>query len=143
MLRTHLISVLKSGLAINMSADLACYPMGDGFYAVEYFLNEGIITLKNLTPEQLRLLEDEDEFIEIFEEAEEAVDFFLKIRPESESLQVGSTSQRIGDYVPNKDIIKMPAPVVLKSVNGVPVIPTRKLERILVENEKDSYFCEA
>src|SRR5271157_2846571 len=78
-LKTAIVTLLESGGQLNMDADLACYSTKDGYYFVEYFLDEETVSNLNLTDREKKLLKDEDELMEIFDNAEEAVDFYLRL----------------------------------------------------------------
>jgi len=78
-LKTAILTLLENGGQLNMDADLACYSTHDGYYFVEYFYNENTIKSLNLTEHEKKLLEDEEELIEIFDSPEEAIDFYLRL----------------------------------------------------------------
>lgn len=78
-LKTAILTLLENGGQLNMDADLACYSTHDGYYFVEYFFNENTVKSLNLTEREKKLLDDEDELIEIFDSPEEAVDFYLRL----------------------------------------------------------------
>lgn len=78
-LRDSIINLLENGGQINMDADLACYSTHDGYYFVEYFLSEETVQNLNLTPHEKKLLMDEEELVEVFDNSEEAADFYLRL----------------------------------------------------------------
>jgi hypothetical protein len=78
-LKLALLTLLESGGQINMDADLACYSTKDGYYIVEYFLNEETVSSLNLTSQEKKLLKEDEELIEIFDNPEEAVNFYFRL----------------------------------------------------------------
>lgn len=78
-LKNAMVTLLENGGQVNMDADLACYSTRDGYYLVEYFLSEETLGSLNLTAHEKKLLEAEEELVEIFDKATEAVDFYLKL----------------------------------------------------------------
>jgi hypothetical protein len=79
MLKTAILTLLNNGGQLNMDGDLACYPTHDGYYFVEYFFNEETVDALCLTAQEKNLLEEEEELVEIFDNPEEAVDFYLRL----------------------------------------------------------------
>ncbi len=80
-LKDAYVATLKSGIGLDMMEDITCYPTSDGRFSVEYHLFEENFENVGLTSHQFNLLKEERELLEIFDNAEEAIDFFLKLRP--------------------------------------------------------------
>ena len=78
-LKSAIITLLESNQEIGMKCDLACYPTHDGFFFVDYILSEKTVDLLDLDDEQKKTLSEEEELIEIFDNAEEAADFYLRL----------------------------------------------------------------
>jgi len=78
-LKSAMVTLLRSKQQIGMDCDLSCYQTQDGYFQVDYILCEETVHLLHLDEEQERTLVDEEELIEIFETAEEAADFYLKL----------------------------------------------------------------
>jgi hypothetical protein len=78
-LRAAIITLLENGGQVNMDADLACYSTRDGYYFVEYFLNPDTVDTMNLTAHEKKLLDNEEELMEIFDKPEEAADFYMRL----------------------------------------------------------------
>jgi len=79
-LKEAYVATLKSGIGLDMLEDITCYPISDGFL-VEYYVHEENYESLDLAPYQFNLLKEEDELSEVFDNPEDAVDFFLKLRP--------------------------------------------------------------
>ena len=79
-LKEAYVATLKSGIGLDMLEDITCYPTSDGFL-VDYNVHEENYESLDLAEHQFNLLKEEGELSEAFDSAEEAVDFFLKLRP--------------------------------------------------------------
>lgn len=77
--KSTIVTILNSGSGLNMDADLTCYPTHDGFYFVEYFYSEETMPFLDLTDHERTLIMKEEELIEIFDDPEEAADFYLRL----------------------------------------------------------------
>jgi len=115
-LKTAILTLLENGGQLNMDADLACYSTHDGYYFVEYFYNEETVGALCLTPHEKKLLEEEEELIEIFDSPEKAVDFYLRL-----------TNGKM-----------IPVPDHCRNINGKKTIKERIQEVKVVD--KDNYF---
>ena len=80
-LKEAYVVTVKSGVGLDMMEDITCYPTSDGRFSVEYHLFEENFENLGLSAHQFNLLKEERELLEIFDSAEEAIDFFLKLRP--------------------------------------------------------------
>ena len=78
-LKSAIVTLLKGNQQIGMNCDLACYPDGTGFFWVEYILCKETVGLLNLTDQQKRMVMDEEELIEIFDNPEEAADLYIQL----------------------------------------------------------------
>jgi len=78
-LKTAIVTLLKRNQQIGMQCDLSCYPTHDGFFFVDYILCEETVSRLNLDANERQILKDEEELVEIFDNAEEAADYYLKL----------------------------------------------------------------
>ena len=78
-LKEAIVTMLKEGQQIGMNCDLACYPSSDGFYQVDYLYSKETMNLLNLTEQERKTILDDEELVEIFETAEEAAEFYLRL----------------------------------------------------------------
>ena len=78
-LKSAIVILLESNQEIGMKCDLACYPTHDGFFFVDYILCPETVTLLNLTEKERKMLTDEEELSEMFDKAEDAADFYLRL----------------------------------------------------------------
>lgn len=145
-LKTAILTLLENGGQLNMDADLACYSTHDGYYFVEYFYNESTIKSLNLTEHEKKLLEDEDELIEIFDSPEEAMEFYLrltngKMMPLPDHCRNRNNKKTVKERLQEKSLEQPSAAVKVQS-NLLPVERMMKQERIQEtdEAEEDNYF---
>ena len=78
-LKSAIVTLLKRNQQIGMQCDLSCYMTHDGYYHVDYILCWETVGLLNLTEKERKILMDEEELVEIFDNAEEAADFYLRV----------------------------------------------------------------
>jgi hypothetical protein len=78
-LKSAIVTLLNRKQEIGMKCDLSCYSTHDGFYSVEYILCPETVTLLNLTDRERRTLMDEEELVEIFDNPEDAADFYIRL----------------------------------------------------------------
>lgn len=78
-LKTAIVTLLKNRQQIGMDCDLACYQTHDDLFFVEYFLNPRTVGQLTLTDTERKTLMGDEELIEIFNTAEEAADFYLRL----------------------------------------------------------------
>lgn len=78
-LKSAIVTLLKQNQQIGMQCDLSCYPTHDGFFFVDYVLCKETVGLLNLTDQQRQMIQDEEELVEIFDNPEDAADFYVKL----------------------------------------------------------------
>ena len=78
-LKSAIVTLLNSNQEIGMKCDLSCYPTHDGLFQVDYILCEETVDLLDLTDKERKSLMDEEELVEIFDTAEEAAEFYIRI----------------------------------------------------------------
>lgn len=78
-LRSAILICLKNRIGLDMLSDLTVYPHDDGF-AVSYMPSEASGKAGGLSAEQAEMLCEEGEMLEFYDNPEEAVDMYLKIR---------------------------------------------------------------
>jgi len=78
-LKTAIVTLLKRNQQIGMQCDLSCYPTHDGFFFVDYILCKDTVTCLNLDEQQRKTLREEEELVEIFDNPEEAAEFYLQL----------------------------------------------------------------
>jgi hypothetical protein len=78
-LKSAIVTLLEKNQEIGMKCDLSCYPTHDGFFFVDYILTDETVDSLNLTPEERQSLMDEEELVEIFDNAEDAASFYLRL----------------------------------------------------------------
>lgn len=121
-LKTAIVTLLKRNQQIGMQCDLSCYPTHDGFFFVDYILCKDTINRLNLDEQQQKTLKEEEELVEIFDNPEEAADFYLKL-----------TNGKI-------DICSDPCHPSHNGHNGNGNSKKRTLKEKAVAYEKDKYF---
>lgn len=78
-LKSAIVTLLESNQEIGMKCDLSCYPTHDGYFFVDYVYCEETVNLLNLDEQQRQIIKEEEELVEIFDNAPEAADFYLKL----------------------------------------------------------------
>lgn len=78
-LKTAIVTLLKKNQQIGMQCDLSCYPTHDGFFFVDYVLCKETVGLLNLTDQQRQMVMDEEELVEIFDNPEDAAEFYINL----------------------------------------------------------------
>lgn len=78
-LKLAIVTLLKSNQQIGMQCDLSCYPTHDGYFFVDYILCEETVNQLNLNKREWRILKEEEELVEMFDTAEDAADFYLRL----------------------------------------------------------------
>jgi hypothetical protein len=78
-LKVAIVTLLKQNQQIGMQCDLSCYPTHDGYFFVDYILCKDTVSRLNLDEKQQKTLRDEEELSEIFDNPEEAADFYIKL----------------------------------------------------------------
>jgi hypothetical protein len=78
-LKSAIVTLLNRNQEIGMKCDLSCYPTHDGLYQVDYILCEETVDSLNLTDKERKSLMDEEELVEIFDNAEDAAEFYIRI----------------------------------------------------------------
>jgi hypothetical protein len=77
-LRSGIIAVLNGHGQVSRDADLTCY-FSEGLFCVDYIYTEETAELLHLTDSERKLVHEDDELIEYFENPEEAADFYLRL----------------------------------------------------------------
>ena len=78
-LKSAIVTLLIRNQEIGMKCDLSCYPTHDGLFQVDYILCSETVNLLNLTAEERKSLMDEEELVEIFDNAEDAAEFYIRV----------------------------------------------------------------
>lgn len=100
--KESIVNLLKAGIQINFDANVSCYQDAEGHFNVEYWLEENAKSCLELTDEQKRMLEEEEELLEVFDEPEPAAEYFLKLwagTPKGrEKIEKRCLKQKISNY---------------------------------------------
>ena len=77
-LRSGIIAVLNGHGQVSRDADLTCY-FSEGLFCVDYIYTEETAELLHLTDSERKLVHENDELVEYFDNAEQAADFYLRL----------------------------------------------------------------
>lgn len=78
-LKSAIVTLLKTNQEIGMRCDLSCYPTHDGFFFVDYILCKETVDQLNLTETERKVLIDEEELSEMFDNADDAAEYYLRL----------------------------------------------------------------
>lgn len=78
-LKSAIVTLLNRNQEIGMKCDLSCYPTHDGLYQVDYILCDETVDSLNLTDNERKVLMEEEELVEIFDNPEDAAEFYIRV----------------------------------------------------------------